>query len=55
VEFRLPAAAFSQFDAAGHSVHVPGTYGVVIGSASPGPRAQALGAPSPSTGDVILV
>jgi hypothetical protein len=34
---------------------VPGIYGVVIGSASPGLRAQALGAPSPAVGDVILV
>ncbi len=55
VEFRLPAAAFAQFDAAGDSVHAPGAYGLVVGSASPGPRAQALGAPAPSTGNIILV
>jgi beta-glucosidase len=55
VEFRLPAAAFAQFDAAGNSVHVAGSYGLVIGSSSPGPRAQALGAPAPSAGSIVLV
>ena len=55
VEFRLPAAAFAQFDATGRAVHVPGDYGLVIGPASPGPRAQALGAPAPAAGRVILV
>jgi beta-glucosidase len=55
VEFVLPAAAFAQTDAAGQRVHHPGKYGVVIGSASPGPRAQALGAPAPAAGTVTLV
>jgi beta-glucosidase len=55
VEFRVSAGAFAQFDAAGHSVRVPGRYGVVIGSASPGPRAQALGAPAPALGNIVLV
>ena len=55
VTFTLPAAAFAQVDAAGHSVHAPGTYGVVVGSASPGPRALALGAPAPATGTVHIV
>ena len=55
VEFRLPAAAFAQFDAAGRKVHHPGRYGVVVGSASPGARAQALGAPGPAAGEVTLV
>jgi len=54
-EFILPAAAFAQTDAAGRKVHHPGRYGVVIGSASPGPRAQALGAPAPAGGTVTLV
>jgi beta-glucosidase len=55
VEFRLSAASFAQFDAAGLSTHVPGSYGIVVGSASPGPRAQALGAPAPATAEIILV
>ncbi len=55
VEFKLPAAAFAQVDAAGRHVHAPGSYGLVVGSASPGPRALALGAPAPATGSVTLV
>jgi len=55
VEFTLPAAAFAQFNAAGERVHAPGAYGLVVGSASPGPRALALGAPAPATGSLTLV
>jgi beta-glucosidase len=55
VEFRVPAAAFAQFDVKGESVRVTGNFGVVLGSASPGARAQALGAPAPAQGDVTLV
>lgn len=55
ITFRLPAAAFAQFNAAGERVHVPGRYGLVVGSASPGPRAQALGAPAPAMGEVTLL
>ncbi|MEJ1971056.1 MAG: glycoside hydrolase family 3 C-terminal domain-containing protein [Lacunisphaera sp.] len=55
VEFRLPAAAFAQVDAAGQHVHVPGSYGLVVGSASPGARAIALGAPAPASSSVTLV
>jgi beta-glucosidase len=55
VEFTLPAAAFAQTDAAGRKVHHPGQYGVVVGSASPGPRALALGAPAPATGALTLI
>jgi len=55
IEFRLPAATFAQFDAAGRAGHVPGAYGIVVGSASPGPRAQALGAPAPAIGSITLV
>ena len=54
VEFRIPAGAFAQFDAAGRKVHFPGRYGVVVGSASPGPRAQALGAPPPAAAEITL-
>jgi beta-glucosidase len=55
VEFRIPADAFAQFDAAGRRVHHPGRYGVVVGSASPGARAQALGAPRPAIAEIDLV
>jgi beta-glucosidase len=48
VKFTLPATAFAQIDSAGRSVHVGGSYGLVIGSASPGDLAPALGAPSPA-------
>jgi len=54
VEFTLPASAFSQFDQAGARVHVPGRYGVVLGSSSPGPRALALGAPAPARVEITL-
>jgi beta-glucosidase len=54
VTFRLPAAVFAQVNTAGERVHAPGRYGLVIGSASPGPRAQALGAPAPATGEITL-
>ena len=55
IEFKLPAAAFAQVDAAGQSVHAPGAYGIVVGSASPGARAVALGAPAPAAGMITLV
>ncbi len=55
VTFRLPAAAFAQVNAAGQQVHAPGLYRLVIGSASPGARAQALGAAAPATGEITLV
>jgi beta-glucosidase len=55
VEFRLPAEAFAQFDQAGRKVHHPGRYGIVVGSASPGPRALALGAPSPAFAEIDLI
>ena len=55
VTFRLPAAAFAQVNAAGQQVHAPGLYRLVVGSASPGARAQALGAAAPATGDITLV
>ncbi len=55
VEFKLAADLFRQVDGAGARVWVPGRYGVVVGAASPGPRAQALGAPAPATAEVNLV
>lgn len=55
IEFRLPDVAFQQVDARGERVWFPGNYGVVVGSASPGPRAIALGAPAPACAEVELV
>lgn len=54
VEFTLPAAAFQQVDATGERVWVPGSYGIVVGAASPGPRAVELGAPAPLAGEIVL-
>lgn len=55
VEFRLASDAFRQVNARGERVWVPGTYGIVVGSASPGARSLALGAPAPACADVRLV
>jgi len=55
VEFKLPASAFVQFDSNGCNVHVPGTYGLVVGPASPGDRATALGAPAPARVGIEVV
>jgi beta-glucosidase len=55
VVFELPAESFAQVDASGRRVHHPGRYRVVIGSAAPSSRAEALGAPAPASADVQLV
>ncbi|HEX2099601.1 MAG TPA: glycoside hydrolase family 3 C-terminal domain-containing protein, partial [Candidatus Synoicihabitans sp.] len=55
VEFELSADCFRQFDEAGERVWLPGEYDVVVGPASPGPRAAALGAPMPATATFQLV
>ena len=55
VEFKLAADLFRQVDGAGGRVWVPGRYGIVVGAASPGPRAQALGAPAPASAEINLV
>ncbi|MGA2446315.1 MAG: fibronectin type III-like domain-contianing protein, partial [Opitutaceae bacterium] len=55
IEFRLASAAFCQVNAAGDRVWAPGRYGLVVGPASPGPRAIELGAPAPATGEILLV
>ena len=55
VEFKLAADRFRQVDGAGRHVWAPGRYGLVVGAASPGPRAQALGAPAPATAEITLV
>jgi beta-glucosidase len=55
VEFHLAAESFRQVDAAGTRVWLPGDYELVIGPASPGPRAQALGAPAAVSARLQLV
>ena len=55
VDFHLPAAAFHQVLADGQAAWVPGRYGIHLGSASPGPRAEALGAPAPASATVQLL
>jgi beta-glucosidase len=55
VAFRLPSAAFRLVNQHGESVWAPGRFGVVIGSASPGPRAVALGAPAPAQGEIAAL
>ncbi len=50
ISFTLPSASFLQVDGEGRHVPVPGDYGIVIGSASPGDRATTLGAPTPAAG-----
>jgi beta-glucosidase len=52
VAFKLPSDAFRQVDSSGRHVLTPGRFGVVIGSSSPGKRAQALGAPTPVSGEI---
>lgn len=47
VEFTLPAAALRLVDVSGQCVWQKGAYRIFVGPASPGPRAQALGAPTP--------
>ncbi|MCF3650053.1 glycoside hydrolase family 3 N-terminal domain-containing protein [Synoicihabitans lomoniglobus] len=54
VVFTLRPEALYQVDAQGKHVPVVGDYGLVIGSASPGPRAIALGAPAPATTTVTI-
>ena len=54
-EFRLPGDCFLQVDAIGRRVWARGRYGLLVGSASPGPRAVALGSPAPASGEVRLV
>jgi beta-glucosidase len=55
VEFSLGADVFHQVDASGNRVVVPGRYGIVVGSASPGQRALDLGAPAPAASTVEIV
>jgi beta-glucosidase len=55
VEFELPAAKFRQVDKTGAWVWQPGRYELIVGSASPGARAVALGAPLPASGVVQLI
>ena len=55
VEFQLTSDAFRQVNAMGDRVWLPGRYDLVVGPASPGPRATALGAPAPARGEILIV
>jgi beta-glucosidase len=55
IEFHLNASDFTQVNAAGKRAHTPGSYLVTVGSASPGKRAVALGAPKPATATIKLI
>jgi beta-glucosidase len=55
IEFLLTASDFAQVNAAGRRSHTPGSYSITVGSASPGKRATALGAPKPATVPIKLV
>jgi beta-glucosidase len=55
VEFELEGDDFLQVGADGRSIWFPGRYEVVVGSASPGPRAIALGAPEPAIAALELI
>jgi beta-glucosidase len=55
VEFQLASDVFRQVNAAGARVWAPGRYGLVVGAASPGPRALALGAPAPACSELTLL
>jgi beta-glucosidase len=55
IEFKIPSDVFHSVDADGNRVWAPGRYEVIIGSASPGPRAQALGAPASVSSSVQLI
>ncbi len=52
VAFRISADAFHQVDARGEASWAKGRFGLSVGSASPGARAVALGAPVPAQGEI---
>lgn len=55
LDLHLRAELWRQVDDAGASGWLPGTYELVIGAASPGPRALALGAPKPLAATIELI
>ncbi len=55
VRFKLSAEALRQVDANGQRVWRTGAYRIMVGAASPGPRAEALGAPAPLSAALQLV
>ena len=54
VEFELPAEVFKQVDEQGNRIWLPGRYTISVGAASPGARAETLGAPKPATASITL-
>jgi beta-glucosidase len=55
VVFKLAPEALRQVNARGERVWQPGAYRIFVGPASPGPRAQALGAPAPLVTPLQLI
>jgi beta-glucosidase len=55
VVFKLAPELLRQVDARGERIWQPGAYQILVGPASPGPRAQALGAPTPLVAALHLV
>ncbi|MBX3739220.1 MAG: glycoside hydrolase family 3 C-terminal domain-containing protein [Candidatus Didemnitutus sp.] len=54
VAFQLSSDALRLVNEQGERVWCPGSYRILVGPASPGPRAQALGAPAPVTAALQL-
>ncbi len=55
IEFRLSAVAFHQVNGSGERAWAAGPFEIVVGSASPGERALALGAPAPARSAIRLI
>lgn len=55
VSFTLSADSFTQFDSEGRRVLPAGSYGLLIGSSSPGKRSLELGAPQPAECSVSVI
>ena len=54
VELPLTAAMFARIDDDGREVIDSGEHAAIVGGASPGPRAVALGAPEPVKATVTI-
>jgi len=55
LDIRLEASAFARIDDRGHVVTGTGTFSVIVGGCSPGPRAVALEAPAPAVARIMVV
>jgi len=54
IRFCIPDSMFLQYNAEGKATYTPGTYTLSIGSASPLPRTEELGAPKPQKITITL-